>query len=279
MIADLTRIMIGEGVLWLASIRDAFSNKVVGWGTDARVDTDLLLATLNHALRSRDVHDGLLVHHSDKGCQCTALRFTQWLADAGIACSTGSVGDSFDNALAENLWSTIKTELLYWAVTEVATRAEAESALLRYIDGWYNPRRIQEGLGGLGTRRVQKYGTVNTTQLASIPSRRHPDNQVSGKVGEPHGDLPEHRGQPTLMVTLDPRVRHLLGINHPLLALFTGRPQIQILVQLPHQLPTTNGQPLLQLCVRPLVHVWRGQLRHHLLKQRLRPLEPRLRVP
>ena len=81
--------------------------------------------------------------------QDTALRFTQRLADAGIAPSTGSVGDSFDNALAENLWSTIKTELLYWPGIQFATRAETEAALLRYIDGWYNPRRIQQGLGGL----------------------------------------------------------------------------------------------------------------------------------
>jgi putative transposase len=148
-VADLTRIPTGEGVLWLASVRDAFSNKVVGWATDARADTDLVLTALNHALRSRNIQDGQLVHHSDKGCQYTALRFTQRLADAGVAPSTGSVGDSYDNALAENLWSSIKIELLYWAGTQFATRAEAEATLLRYIDGWYNPRRIQEGLGGL----------------------------------------------------------------------------------------------------------------------------------
>ncbi|WP_345702790.1 IS3 family transposase [Pseudonocardia eucalypti] len=81
--------------------------------------------------------------------QYTAIRFTQRLADAGIAPSTGSVGDSYDNALAENLWSTIKIELLYWPGTSFATRAEAEAALFRYIDGWYNPRRIQRGLSGL----------------------------------------------------------------------------------------------------------------------------------
>lgn len=121
-VADLTRIMTGEGVLWLASVRDAFSNKVVGWATAVRAGTDLALTALNHALRSRQIQDGQLVHHSDKGCQYTALRFTQRLADAGIAPSTGSVGDSYDNALAENLWSTIKTELLYWAGTEFSTR-------------------------------------------------------------------------------------------------------------------------------------------------------------
>lgn len=148
-VADLTRILTGEGVLWLASVRDAFSNRIVGWKTAIRADTDLVLAALDYGLWSRDVHDGQLIHHSDKGCQYTAIRFTSRLADAGIAPSTGSVGDSFDNALAENLWSTIKIELVYWPGTTFTTRAEADAALFRYIDGWYNPRRIQHHLGGM----------------------------------------------------------------------------------------------------------------------------------
>ena len=85
----------------------------------------------------------------------TALRFTQRLVDAGVAPSTGSTGDSYDNALAENLWSTIKVELLYWPGTTFATRVEAEHALIRYIDGWYNPRRIQRGLGGLSPNEYE----------------------------------------------------------------------------------------------------------------------------
>jgi putative transposase len=148
-VADLTRLVTGEGVLWLASVRDAFANRIVGWATDPRATTALVLTALNHALRSRDVRAGQLIHHSDKGAQYTALRFTQRLVDAGVAPSTGSTGDSFDNALAENLWSTIKVELVYWPGTTFTTRAEAEHALVRYIDGWYNPRRIQAGLGGL----------------------------------------------------------------------------------------------------------------------------------
>jgi transposase InsO family protein len=101
-------------VLWLASVRDAFANRIVGWATDPRATTTLMLTALNHALRSRDVRAGQLIHHSDKGAQYTALRFTQRLVDAGVAPSTGSTGDSFDNALPENLWSTIKVELVYW---------------------------------------------------------------------------------------------------------------------------------------------------------------------
>jgi len=133
-VADLTRILTGEGVLWLASVRDGFANRIVGWATDPRATTTLVLTALNHALRSRDVQPGQLIFHSDKGAQYTALRFTQRLVDAGVAPSTGSTGDSYDNALAENLWSTIKVELLYWPGTTFATRVEAEHALIRYIE-------------------------------------------------------------------------------------------------------------------------------------------------
>jgi putative transposase len=83
-VADLTRIPTEEGVLWLASIRDAFSNKVVGWATAARADTELVLTALGHALRSRNVHDGQLIHHSDKGCQGGFNRSSQHLDHGGV---------------------------------------------------------------------------------------------------------------------------------------------------------------------------------------------------
>ena len=144
-VADLTRLVTGEGVLWLASVRDAFANRIVGWATDPRATTALVLTALNHALRSRDVRAGQLIFHSDKGAQYTALRFTQRLVDAGVAPSTGSTGDSFDNALAENLWSTIKVELMYWPGTTFATRTEAEHALIRYIETSHQPKLSSRG--------------------------------------------------------------------------------------------------------------------------------------
>lgn len=73
-----------------------------------------------------------------------------------VAPSTGSTGDSFDNALAENLWSTIKVELIYWPGTTFLTRTEAEHALIRYIDGWYNPHRIQARLDGLSPEEYEE---------------------------------------------------------------------------------------------------------------------------
>jgi transposase InsO family protein len=148
-VADLSRIPTGEGPLWLASVRDAFSRRIVGWKASDRADTDLVLGALEYALWGRGLDSGpaqpRLVHHSDRGAQYTAIRFTQRLADAGIQPSMGSVGDSFDNALAENFFSTLKVELVYR--TSFRTREEAELELFRYIDGWYNPHRIQRALG------------------------------------------------------------------------------------------------------------------------------------
>ena len=171
-VADLTRILTSEGILWLASVRDAFSNKVVGWDSGPRATTELVGCALDYAILSRDVRDGQLIHHSDKGCQYTSIRFTQRLLDAGIAPSTGGVGDSFDNALAENLWSTIKVELIYWPATTFATRTEAQAALFRYIDGWYNPRRIQEGLDGLSPNEYEAawHARQHHPQPASLQS-------------------------------------------------------------------------------------------------------------
>ncbi len=146
-VADATRIPCGEGVFWLAAVRDAFSNRIVGWKTSDRCDTDLILAALEYGIWSRDVRDQQLIHHSDRGSNYTSFRFAQRLADNGILPSMGSVGDSYDNALMENFWSTLKIELVYR--TSWQTRDEAENAIFAYIDGWYNTRRIQKDLGDL----------------------------------------------------------------------------------------------------------------------------------
>lgn len=144
-VADATRIPCGQGVFWLAAVRDAFSNRIVGWRCSDRCDTDLILGALEYAVWSRGIREGQVVHHSDRGSNYTSLRFGQRLDDHGILASMGSVGDSYDNALMENFFSTLKTELVYrrsWR-----TRDEAENALFAYIDGWYNTERIQARLG------------------------------------------------------------------------------------------------------------------------------------
>jgi transposase InsO family protein len=172
-VADLSRIPTGEGPLWLASVRDAFSRRIVGWKTSDRADTDLVLGALEYAVWGRgldrrgdaDPAQPRLIHHSDRGAQYTAIRFTQRLDDAGIAASTGSVGDSFDNALAESFFSTLKVELVYR--TSFRTREEADLALFRYVDGWYNPHRIQKALGW---QSPEEYEAAHHARLAAQPA-------------------------------------------------------------------------------------------------------------
>ncbi|MEU7588216.1 IS3 family transposase [Micromonospora sp. NPDC049230] len=117
-VADATRIPCGEGVFWLAAVRDVFSRRIVGWKTSDRCDTDLILAALEYGIWSRDVRDGQLIHHSDRGSTYTSFRFSERSQDNGILPSMGSVGDSYDNALMENFWSTLKIELVYRTVAD-----------------------------------------------------------------------------------------------------------------------------------------------------------------
>ncbi|MGW1784956.1 transposase [Streptomyces sp. NPDC002143] len=136
--------------------RDAFSRRVVAWETSAHADADLVLTSLEYALASREVTPGELVHHADHGTRYTSIKLTTRLVRAGVQASMGSVGDSFDDALAENLWMLIKTECIRGRT--FATRAEANLALFEYIDGFFNPRRIQKRLGYLSPRGASMHG-------------------------------------------------------------------------------------------------------------------------
>jgi putative transposase len=175
-VADISRIPTGEGPLWLASVRDAFSRRIVGWKTSDRADTELVWGALEYAVWGRgldgDPAQRRLIHHSDRGAQYTAIRFTQRLADAGIQPSMGSVGDSFDNALAENFFSILKVERVYR--TTYRTREEAELDIFRYIDGWYNPHRIQRELGWLSPDEYEEayYHRESSGTLASPAGAR-----------------------------------------------------------------------------------------------------------
>ncbi|MFE4972712.1 transposase [Kitasatospora sp. NPDC056651] len=118
-----------------------------GWHASERADADLALTALEYALHGRPVEPGTLIHHSDHGCQYTSIKLTTRLLKAGIEPSTGTIGDSFDNALAENFRSVLKTECV--RRTTFATRTDADLALFAYIDGFHNTRRIQKRLDWL----------------------------------------------------------------------------------------------------------------------------------
>ena len=148
-VADITYVPTDEGWLYLATVLDAFSRRCIGWAMADHLRTELVLDAIEFAITRR--HPGKdapwsgLVHHSDHGCQYTSLAFSQRLQDAGIVASMGSVGDCYDNAVAESFFATLKGELLDregWP-----TRAAARSAIFSYLEGWYNRQRRHSTLG------------------------------------------------------------------------------------------------------------------------------------
>jgi len=145
--ADITQFWTHEGWLYLAGVIDLHSRRVVGWAMGASPNTDLVIDALLMAFERRRP-DRRVVHHSDRGCTYTSLAFSQRLADLELAQSFGSTGDCFDNAAVEAFWATLKRELAWiHGRTTWPTRGLLRSALFDYIEGFFNPSRIQERLG------------------------------------------------------------------------------------------------------------------------------------
>ena len=145
-VADLTYVATWRGFVYVAFITDVFSRKIVGWRVSSSLRSDLALDALEQALHARPDLENL-VHHSDRGVQYLAIRYTERLKDAGIAPSVGSVGDSYDNALAETINGLYKTEIIRrngpWRNIE-----EVEFATLEWVD-WFNNRRLLEPIGNI----------------------------------------------------------------------------------------------------------------------------------
>jgi len=145
-VSDLTYVATWQGFVYVAFVIDVFSRMIVGWRASRSLRTDLALDALEQALWARpDTHQ--LVHHSDRGVQYLCLRYTERLAEAGIEPSVGSVGDSYDNALAESVIGLYKTEVIRrrgpWRNLE-----SVEFATLEWID-WFNNRRLLEPIGNV----------------------------------------------------------------------------------------------------------------------------------
>ncbi len=144
-VADLTYLRCWEGLVFFAFAIDVFSRRVVGWQFAPHMRTTLVLDALRMALWQRGPGaDVELIHHSDRGSQYTSIDFTQELTDHGVLASVGSVGDAYDNALAESFVDSFKTELLTDRVWR--TRAQLELAVLEWV-GWFNTVRLHESLG------------------------------------------------------------------------------------------------------------------------------------
>jgi len=145
-VADLTYVATWSGFVFVAFVIDVYARRIVGWRASSSLRTDLALDALEQALYARpDIDD--LVHHSDRGTQYVSIRYTERLAEAGIEPSVGSVGDSYDNALAESVIGLYKTEVIRrrgpWRNLD-----GVEYATLEWVD-WFNNRRLLAPLGYL----------------------------------------------------------------------------------------------------------------------------------
>lgn len=145
-LADFTYVATWRGFVYVAFVIDAFSRRIVGWRAHTTMRTDLVLDALEQALCDRET-DGQLVHHSDRGSQYVSMRYTERLAAAGVAPSVGSVGDAYDNALAESVIGLFKTEVIHrrgpWRGFD-----DVEYATLEWV-AWFNTQRLLEPLGYL----------------------------------------------------------------------------------------------------------------------------------
>jgi putative transposase len=142
-VADITYVPTWAGFLYLAVVLDVYSRRIVGWAMATHLRTELVLDALTMAITQRRPHQ--VIHHSDQGCQYTALAFGQRCTELGVRPSRGSIGDCYDNAMAESFFATLECELL--ARRRFATQAEARLAIFRFIEAWYNPHRRHSALG------------------------------------------------------------------------------------------------------------------------------------
>ncbi|MGC1762003.1 MAG: IS3 family transposase [Pseudolabrys sp.] len=147
-VSDFTYVSTWTGFVYVAFVIDAYARRIVGWRTSRTAHASFVLDALEQALHDRQpAHRGGLVHHSDRGSQYVSIKYTERLAEAGIEPSVGSVGDSYDNALAETINGLYKAEVIHrrgsWRTMEAV-----EFATLGWVD-WFNNRRLLEPIGNI----------------------------------------------------------------------------------------------------------------------------------
>ena len=176
-VGDFTYLRCWEGRLFFSFVIDVFSRRIVGWQLASHMRTDLVLDALRMALGTRQPGaDFTLVTHSDAGSQYTSYDYAQVIDDHRVLASVGSVGDAFDNALAESFVDTFKTELINDRIWQ--TRSQLELAILEYVD-WFNNRRLHESLGDIPPLEVEaEWAARNGSEDQPDPARTAPQLPV-----------------------------------------------------------------------------------------------------
>lgn len=151
--ADITYVPTDEGWLYVASILDLFSRKIVGWHADQRMTKDLVLTALDHAYRQQRPK-GTVLHHSDRGSQYASQDYQSRLINYGMQSSMSRKGNCYDNACIESFHGLLKRELVY--LTHFRTRAGAKQCLFEYIELFYNRKRIHSTIGYVSPNRYER---------------------------------------------------------------------------------------------------------------------------
>ena len=146
-VADFTYVSTWAGFVYVAFVIDAFARRIVGWRASRTAHASFVLDALEQALCERRPLRGALVHHSNRGVQYVSIKYTERLKDAGVEPSVGSVGDSFDNALAETINGLYKTEVI-WPRGPWRSFEQVELATLEWVD-WFNNRRLLGPIGNI----------------------------------------------------------------------------------------------------------------------------------
>ena len=164
-VADMTYVPTWAGFIFLAVVLDVWSRRIVGWAIGEQMTAELVLAALNMALQQRRP-DGV-IHHSDQGSQYTSVAFGARCKKMGVRPSMGTVGDAYDNAMAESFFATLECELIDRRSWQ--TKTEARLALFTYIEGWYNPRRRHSSLGHISPANFE---SKHSHKIRLRPPRR-----------------------------------------------------------------------------------------------------------
>ena len=168
-VADITYLPTWQGFLYLAVVLDACTRRIVGWSMADHLRAELVVDALDMALWNRRPTTGL-VHHSDHGSQYTSLAFGRRCREAGIAVSMGSVGDCYDNALAESFFATLECELV--DRSRWRTHAEARMAVFDFIEAFYNPRRRHSALGYVSPTEYERRHHPGLPDPSAYPSTK-----------------------------------------------------------------------------------------------------------
>jgi transposase InsO family protein len=167
-VSDFTYVSSWQGMVYVAFIIDVFARKIVGWRVSTSMTTGFVLDALNQAICQRAPSEAdKLIHHSDRGSQYLSIRYTERLAEAGIDTSVGSVGDSYDNALAESIIGLFKTEVIKF-LGPWKSVGQVEWETLKWVD-WYNNTRLHSAIGYITPHEAEEafYARLNAAEKAA----------------------------------------------------------------------------------------------------------------